>query len=141
MQEVYEFRILGYLVIPVSNVVEIRYNNNDKYYDKIMQWEKQLELVSRKHDVDLTNWLTIFRTIKKAGFQVIIKNENPDDDTFDIGPILKVRKTAVDIRYFNARGYLNSDITEITYDKITIASFDDPYINIFSKYLRERKKS
>lgn len=141
MQETEDFSLMGYLIFPVSTVTQVRYNNNDKYYDKIMRWEKQHELVLKKHDIDLTNWPTIFRTIKKAGFQVIIENENPDDETFDIGPIIKVSKTAVYTRYFSASGYLNSEPTTIRFDQITIVKFDDRYINVFSKYLRERKKS
>ena len=141
MQEANEFEISGYLVFPISSIVQIRYNNNDKYYDKIMQLEKQVKKVSKKHEIDLTNWTTIFRTIKKAGFNVIIENENPDDETFDIGPIIKTTQLAVYIQYFNAKGYLDIEITKITFDKITIAKFDDHYVNVFSKYLRYRKSN
>ncbi len=139
MQEADEFRVLGYLVFPVSTITQIRFNNNDKYYDKIMQWEKQVDNVSKKHKIDLTDWISIFKTIKKAGFNVIIENENPEDESFDIGPIIKTTKTAVYIQYFNAKGYLDSKPTKITFDKITIAKFDDHYVNVFSKYLRHRK--
>lgn len=139
MQETNEFKILGYLIFPISTIVQIRFNNNDRYYDKIMQWEKQVENVSKKYIIDLTNWTTIFKTIKKTGFNVIIENENPNDETFDIGPIVKTTDSAVYIRYFNAKGILDNEITKITFDKITIAKFDDHYVNIFSKYLRKRK--
>lgn len=95
MQETNEFKILGYLIFPISTIVQIRFNNNDRYYDKIMQWEKQVENVSKKYIIDLTNWTTIFKTIKKTGFNVIIENENPNDETFDIGPIVKTTDSAV----------------------------------------------
>lgn len=104
-----------------------------------MQWEKQVGYVSKKHKIDLTDWATIFRTIKESGFNVIIENENPEDETFDIGPIIRITKTAVHIQYFNAQGFLDSETTKITFDKITIAKFDDHYVNVFSKYLRQRK--
>lgn len=139
MQEADDFRVLGYLVFPISTITQIRFNNNDKYYDKIMQWEKQVDNVSKKNKIDLTDWISIFKTIKKAGFNVIVENENPEDESFDIGPIIKTTKTAVYIQYFNAQGYLDSELTKITFDKITIAKFDDYYINVFSKYLRQRK--
>lgn len=139
MQEADEFRALGYLIFPISTITQIRFNNNDKYYDKIMQWEKQLDHVSKKHKIDLTNWISIFKTIKKTGLNVIIENENPEDESFDIGPIIKTTKNAVYIQYFNAKGYLNSEPTKITFDKITITKFDDHYVNVFSKYLRHRK--
>ncbi|HLP34248.1 MAG TPA: hypothetical protein VK202_12280 [Bacteroidia bacterium] len=139
MQETEDFKVLGYMVFPKKSVVQIRYNNNDKYYNKIMELEKLTDFVSAKHKIDLTNWTTIFKTIKNAGFNVIIENENPDDDTFDIGPIIRTSKTAVTIQYFNAKGYLDKEPTRITFDKITLVKFDDHYINIFSKHLRQRK--
>ena len=139
MQEADEFRTLGYVVFPVSTITHIRFNNNDKYYDKIMRLEKQVDNVFNKHKIDLTDWKSIFKTIKKVGFNVIVENENPEDESFDIGPIIKITKTAVYIQYFNAKGYLNTEPTKITFDKITIAKFDDQYVNVFSKYLRKRK--
>lgn len=139
MQEVGEFDVLGYLVFSISSISQIRFNNNDKYYDKIMQWEKQVDNVSKKYQIDLSNWTSIFKSIRKAGLNVIIENENPKDDSFDIGPITKVTKTAVYIRYFNAQGYFNLESTKIVFDKITITKFDNQYVNVFSKYLRYRK--
>lgn len=140
MQDTGEFTVIGYLVIPLSTVSKIQYKSNEKYFDKIIRWEKQLENVVKKHDIDLSNWTSVFRSIKKAGFNVIIENERPGDETFDIGPILKTTKTAVYIRYFNASGYLDDEITKIPFDKITLVQFDNRYINVFSKYLRKRKQ-
>src|SRR5688572_31622946 len=134
MQESDEFRVLGYLIFPTATINQIRFNNNDKYYDKMMQWEKQVDNVQKKYAIDLTDWSTIFKTIKKVGFNVIIENENPEDESFDIGPIIKTTKTAVYIQYFNAKGYLDLEPTKITFDTVTIAKFDDQYVNVFSKY-------
>lgn len=139
MLESDDFKVLGYLVFHISTIVQIRFNNNDKYYNKIMDWENQTDNVKKKHNIDLTNWTTIFRTIKKAGYNVIIENEDPEDKTFDIGPIIKTTKSAVYINYFNAKGILDTEITKIPFDKITIAQFDNNYINVFSKYLRQQK--
>ncbi|MDP1817980.1 MAG: hypothetical protein Q8K92_26240 [Leadbetterella sp.] len=89
--------------------------------------------------MDLTSCATILKSIKKLGFNVIIENENPADETFDIGPITKITKSSVYVRYFNAKGILNEEATKINWDLITIVKFDTKYINIFSKYLREPK--
>ncbi len=139
MQESDDFRVLGFLLFPISTIDQIRFNYNDKYYDKIMRWEKLIDTVSKRHKIDMKSWTTIFRTIKKAGFNVIIENENPNDEIFNIGPIIKITRTAVYIQYFSAKGFLESETTKITFDKITIAKFDDNYINVFSKYLRQHK--
>lgn len=139
VQDVADFSVAGYLVFPIATLIEIRYNANDKYYDKIIQWENLLEQVSNKYKIDLTDWTSIFRTIKKSGLNVIVENENPEEDTFLIGPIVKTSKTAAYIRYFNGKGILDPEPSRISFDKITMVKFDDPYINVFSKYLREAK--
>ncbi len=70
----------------------------------------------------------------------MVENEDPDDETLDIGPITKVTTTAVYLRYFDTKGFLREKSNKIVWEFITIAKFDDIYINTYSKYLRERKK-
>ena len=140
IQESNEFDILGYFVFPISTIEEIRYNNSDKYYEKILKEEKLIEKVGLKHKIELKNWQTIFESIKDCGLNVIIENENPEDETFDIGPITKITGKSVFINYFDAKGFLDDEETEIDWDKITLVKFDDRYVNIFSKYLRKRKQ-
>lgn len=139
LQEIDDFNVYGYSIYPLQSITEIRHNHNDKYYNKIMLWEGITDKMNYPHKVDLTSWSTIFQSIKTLGFNVIIENENPEDNTFDIGPIVKVTDKSVRLRYFNAEGYLADDTTKIKWKYITRVQFDNRYINVFSKYLRERK--
>jgi hypothetical protein len=139
LQEIDDFVIRGFLIIPIKTIIEIRRNNKDKYFENIYKKEGITEEIKKKHNIDLTNWETIFKSIKKLDFNVIIKNENPEDDTFDIGPIVKITKKSVFIRYFDAMGVLDDDLTNISWDVITLVNFDDIYINILSKYLKIKK--
>ena len=140
LQETDDFEVCGYSVIPINTISKVRFNNNDKYYDKIMHCERLTDKIVKKHNINLSNWESIFKSIKKLNLNVIIENENPNENSFDIGPITKVSKDAVYIRYFNAQGLLNTEPSKIIWSKITTVKFDDRYINIFSKYLRERKE-
>lgn len=99
-----------------------------------MTWEGLVDKIQNKHKIDLTNWNSVFNSIRKLGFNVIVENENPEDKTFDIGPITKVSDSAVYIRYFDAQGFLNTESTKITWDLITVVKFEARYINTFSKY-------
>ncbi|MBK9985274.1 MAG: hypothetical protein IPP15_23525 [Saprospiraceae bacterium] len=139
LQETDDFDLNGYSIFPIKSIAEIQFNNKDKYYDKIMHLEGLVDKISYKHQVDLTSWTTIFKSIKLLGLNVVIKNEDPKDETFDIGPITKVTKTAVYIRYFDSQGFLDIEPTKISYKLITIVKFDEHYTNTMSKYLRERK--
>lgn len=139
LQEINYFDICGFLAIPMKTITDLQFNNRDKHYDKIMKLEGLKDKIENKHKIDLTSWTSIFKSIKSLGFNVIIENEDPENISFDIGAIEKITKASVYIRYFDARGLLNSDLTKITWDLITKVGFDNRYINIHSKYLRMRK--
>jgi len=139
LHETDDFEIDGYSVIPINTISDILFSNRDKYYDKIMALEGMVGKIQNKYKIDLTNWNSVFKSIQKLGFNVIIENEDPEDYSFDIGPITKITDSAVYVRYFDAKGFLDIEITKITWDLMTIVKFDTRYINIFSKYLRERK--
>lgn len=139
MQELEDFNVGGYFIFKIDSISDIRFNRNDKYYDKIIKWEKLNESIINKHDINLTDWQSIFKSIKKTGLNVIIENEDPDDNTFDIGPIIRINKSSVYIHYFNATGFLDNDLTQIKWNQITLVQFDDTYTNTFSKHIRARK--
>lgn len=136
LQELDDFIIRGFLIFSTKMLKNVRSNKTDKFFEKIYKKEGITERVERKHIVDLSNWETILKSIKKLNFNVIIKNENPDEDTFDIGPIIKVTKNAVYIRYFDAAGILDDELTKIDWKNITLLSFDDIYVNTLSKYIK-----
>ncbi|WP_445749877.1 hypothetical protein [Polaribacter sp.] len=140
IQECDDFRLLGFNILPIKDFKKIRYNNNDKYYDKIMSLENEKKNIGIKTKVDLTDWKTIFQSFRKKKKNVIVECENPEIDSFTIGPIKRITEKSVFIQYFNATGLLNEKATKIEFENITKIMFDDRYIEIFSKYLRERKK-
>lgn len=140
LQEVNDFRMLGYLVLPVAQIAEVRYNKVDKYFDKIMVWEKEADKVSLPYDIDLTNWNTIFQSIKGYELTVIVECEDPSIGTFTIGPIVRITKKKVHISYFDAQGYIDEDPVRVEYADISKVQFDDRYANVFGKYTRHKKK-
>jgi hypothetical protein len=139
LQDTDDFELDGYSIFPIKTIAEIQFNNTDKHYDKIMHSEGLTNKVALKHKIDLTSWTSIFKSIRLLELNVIVENEDPSDKSFDIGPITKVTKTAVYVRYFDSQGYLDKEPTKIPFDLMTIAKFDGRYINTMSKHLRERK--
>ncbi len=140
IQECDDFRLLGFNIFPLNDFKEIRFNNNDKYYDKIMSFENEKKNIGIKTKVDLTDWKSVFYSLKKNKKNVIVECENPKIGSFTIGPIKRITDNNVFIQYFNAAGFLEDKPTKIEFDNITKIMFDDRYIDVFSKYTRERKK-
>lgn len=140
MLTVDEFTFTGCHIHPIEHITRVRRNEFDKYTDKIVEWEGLKGRIVLNDVIDITSYRTIFTTIKKAKQHVIVECESPEFETFTIGPITKVSSTAVFIRYFDAAGYLNEDLTRIPFIDISTISFDSNYINVFSKYLRHKDK-
>jgi hypothetical protein len=134
-----DFELDGYSIFPIKAIAKIQSSNTDKHYDKVMHLEGVTDDVANRHKIDLRDWTSIFKSIRASGLNVIVENEDPSDKSFDIGPITKVTKTAVYLRYFDSQGCLDKEPTKIPFDLITIVKFDGRYVNTMSKYLRERK--
>ena len=110
MQETDDFRVLGYVALPIDQIKKIRYSRNDKFYDKIMILEGEIEKVGINYTINLSDWPSIFKSIKKYQLNVIVYCENPEIDGFTIGPIIKTTKTLVYIQYFDACGQLDENL-------------------------------
>jgi len=136
LQETDEFRILGYQIIPIKTIKHVRYNENDKTYEKILKEEDLLQKVNLKYKIDISNWKTITEDLKKIEICVISECEHPKTQSFCIGKIKKVNRKSISIHYFNAQGILDKEFTKNKFKKITKLSFDDYYANIFSKYVK-----
>lgn len=136
LQEVYEFKLNGFYVFPIHQIVGIRYNDNDRYYDKIMHWEGLKKDIQYRPNLPLKNWKKVFKTFKKQHQHVIVECEHPKQAQFIIGSIIKVTNKQVYIRYFNAQGILENYPTNIKFKHITKVTFEDHYIDTFQKYLR-----
>jgi len=138
LQETDEFRILGYQIIPIKTIKYVRYNKNDKTYERILKEEGLLDDVKLKYEIDLTDWNTIYESVKETGLTVISECEHPNKSYFCVGELKSINKKSISIKYFNAQGIFDEKNTKHKFKDITKLSFDDRYANIFSKYTKEK---
>ncbi|MDG1433908.1 MAG: hypothetical protein P8M17_07090 [Saprospiraceae bacterium] len=134
-----DFSLSSFWIFESSKITNFRYNKNDKYYDFIMESEGLKKDLKAKTKVNLSNWKTIFTSLKKAKKHIIVECENPKIDEFIIGEITDVNSKSVSIWYFNAEGILDKKPINVKFKNITKVTFDDKYIDTFSKYLRKNK--
>lgn len=135
-----DFKIDGYVIIPVEQIKKVRFNKSDKHFDMMLKKESIADRVGIKYSVDLKDWPSAFKSLQSHSKSVIIECEHPEVDTFSIGPIEKVKRKHIHINNFDVAGYLDNEATLINYQSITCVAFDREYINIFSRYLRTRDK-
>ncbi len=137
LKELDDFIIDGYNIIPINRIKNLRYNENDKYFDFISKSEFSLEeLVSKDFDVNLNSWESIFKSLKSLDKTIISECEKYKHNYFAIGKINKVKEDSVLIDYFNAQGVLDAKPVEHKFKWITKVTFDDDYSKVFSKYIK-----
>ena len=73
IKEVDDFVVRGYLVFQTETITEIRRNKSDIFFEKIYKLEGITQTIETNYKIDLTSWQTIFKSIKKLGFNVIVK--------------------------------------------------------------------
>jgi len=136
----HDFAFVGYEIIPLDTISKWRCNKDDRFYDKVITAEGIKGSVGPTPDIDLSNWKTIFRALKKAGVPVIVLSEEPHLDYFNIGTIHRVTDTYVSIFYITPAGRVESEATKAKFDHITKVSFGDRYSTLISKHARPEKR-
>ncbi len=140
VQECYDFKLMGFILLPVKDLEKICHNKYDKSYEKIMLLENETKNLALKTKLDLTDWQTVFQSLQKKKKNVIVECESPKIQSFTIGAIKKITNKSVFIHHFDATGLLDKKPTEIKFKNISKVTFDDRYVDVFSKYIRKRKK-
>lgn len=123
LQETDEFRILGYQIIPIKTIKHVRYNQNDKTYEKILKEEDLLQQVNLKYKIDISNWKTITEDLKKIEICVISECEHPKIQSFCIGKIkLEKLRKLIENQYLSTisthKEYLTKNLQRINLRKL-----------------------
>ena len=129
-----EFILNGFSIRRFKDVDKAEYQ--DGKILSMIQTEKISERILVP-DIDMSDWQTIFTSLKEQNKNIIVENEKAEEDdySFVIGRIIKATKTKVVMQHFDADGIWEEELYEIPYNKITSVSFDTRYVNVFSKYL------
>lgn len=129
------FDLLEFIIVLTKSVKSIRYNDNDAYYDYIMEMEGKKQNLSVPFNLNLGSFKEIVCTLMKEEKYIIVECE-AKRRTFYIGEILKVKNRSLELLHFDAQGILDNNPTKIRFKDITKMTFRDRYIDTFRKYLR-----
>lgn len=134
-----DFLIDGYSIRRYVDVTKVQIKE-DKCLE-ILQKEKIIDNIQTPN-VDISNWETVFSSLKKMNKNIIVEKESLKDNEceFVIGRIDKVYKKFTYVYHFDADGIWQEEPYRIPYTAITSVSFGTRYVEIFSKYLDELQK-
>ncbi len=129
-----DFLINGFSVRRFCDVkkAEIR---DDKYVE-IIKFEGVLENI-KVPEIDVTDWYSTFLSLSELNINIIVEKESLNDEEceFAVGKIVKVLKTKVIFKGFDADGIWEEDYYEIPYSQITSVTFASRYVDVFSEYV------
>lgn len=134
-----DFMLDGFFIVENKSINNIICNSWDKTKKKIIKSEGLLNLSYDTTDINLTNWVAIFKSIKKLDFHVIVESEENGRDyiNFFIGPIKSINNNSVSIHSYDPNGKFEAKATTIIFDNIKSLKFADRYSTTFRKYLRK----
>jgi len=136
MQATDDFTLNGYSIFPIDTILEFRHNKHHSFYDKVMKLEKLKQTIGISFSIDLSNWQSVFKSLKKYKLTITVECEEPHLEYFCIGSLANVAKSQVSMLYFSPVGTVDNQPTITKYINITKVAFGDRYANILTKYLQ-----
>lgn len=129
-----DFIVDGFSIRRFSDVKKAGIKN-DKY-SEIIKAENVLGNLQAPQ-IDVTNWHSAFLSLEDIGCNIIVEKESLVDDecNFAIGKIVKVLRSSVIFKYFDADGIWQDDTYEIPFSQITSVTFASRYVDVYSKYI------
>jgi len=127
----YDFFIDGYQVIRKEDITKFTSTKSCKYVYKILKTEGLLQNIEPPK-IELSSWYSIFSSLGKNEFVIV---ENEEAGVFNIGPVTKINKKSMSLRYFDGTGVWEGEI-KIKYTDITSVQFKNNYIKYHEKYIK-----
>jgi len=136
LQETRWFKLPGFHIFPVSILKKIHFSNWNRRYHKIMIWRGLVETVGINYPIDLTNWESIFESLKKYSLNVTIEFNN---GTTPYSSIFKTSPQSVYIQPVESEKLTTKETTEIAFESINNIQFNTKVIHKKSKQPAKRK--
>jgi hypothetical protein len=136
LQETKWFKLPGFHIFPISRLKKIHFSNLNRRYHKIMVWRGLVETVGINYPIDLTNWESIFESLKKFNLSVTIEFNNsvaPDSS------VLKTTSQSVYIQAIDFKKSAGQETVEIPFENITNVQFSTKIIRKKSRQPVKRK--
>ncbi len=119
----------GFTIRRLRDIYEIRDRNG--MYQKIAEREGLTGFDAP--EVDISDWRSVFTSLHGLGKHIIVEREY-EPEFFRIGVIERVEEDHIILRHYDADGVW-LEPAKIEYREITSVTFEDRYVNVFSRYV------
>lgn len=128
-----DFLLDGWSIRKISQIKKVaRRADTCDEINRLLGLKEKIE----KPPVDMTDWRSIFESLKAMDRFIIVEDER--NGQFVIGEIRDVRNNKLFFKGFDADGVWDADEDEIPFTQITSISWGTRYVDTWERYLRNR---
>lgn len=135
LQQFTDFQPDGYEVLRLSDIANIRSDENERMWERMLAGEGILERVKIPYELPLQDMPELLRALQSLGENIIVECTDNSRNGFYIGRILFVDELSLLFATFDPLGHWDSEPEKIYFHKITRIQFETPYCQTYSKYL------
>ncbi len=133
-QEENDFQLDGYHIRKISDAV--RAEVKDDLCEQINVWNGVVNEI-RNPDIDITSWLSVFRSPVLRDKMIIVEDEHHGD--FVLGRIIKACARYVLLESIDANGMIQDELYRFPYAQITHLSWDTRYSENWHRYMKSHE--
>lgn len=140
LQQFHDFYCEGYTLLRVPDVTAVQSGQYERFWERMLHAEGILDNVGISYDVPIQGIGSALSWLAGRAQNIAVEIESrvsSNDDEFYLGRIDHFTDDAFGFFCFDALGEWTAEPIMIRMDEVTKIQFDTPYINIFSKHLRQ----
>lgn len=136
LQKENNFALDGFVAMRTGDITELEQMDDSPFCRRALEGEKAYDAV-RAPGFDCCDWQSLLTGIRKNwGGWASVECESTEETIYYVGRI-----TAVDSRYLtmkrvDADGTWHPDAATLPLDEVTLVTFGDRYLGVFSKYCK-----
>ena len=138
LQYVYDFNLDGLLLLSRSDITEVRRTKTDEFQQSLLVADGIERLVPFDAQFDLSNWRSVLQQLAPACPVLIFESERAQRPLFEIGRLVEVTSSQVDVHGFSGTARWAKETTLIPYSELTCVQANTHYINEYKRYFAQR---
>ncbi|WP_428305480.1 hypothetical protein [Lacipirellula sp.] len=132
-----DFEPDGYTLFRVAHVIDVRSNEYERHWERMLAGEGLLGGLNLDADIDLSCLENAIESVDRHFHRMIVECEAEDEelDDFYIGKLVSIDNEELRFDHFDGVGRWESEAAVISLPTVTLVQFETPYIQRFWKYL------
>jgi len=134
-QYIYDFYFDGFKLICLDDITSIERGEIEKFHDKVVKEEEKTINAEEVSNINIKDWKSFFQSIFEIGKMIDISLEWKEKGrAFFVGKVVSVSESSLELLEVYPEGTWYKETTSISYEDITMVSFNSNFCNMLGKY-------